>query len=235
VPTALPQLRRAQPISWLVPQRCQTQGFREGAALATVANMGEPTRGATRLARAAAFGVAVLTIAVGAHVSAGGALPSMTVLAVLSLPLMMAAVVLTSRRCGLALLLGSMAAAQVLLHPTLMALAAQVPGDMSDQMGAASASAMGGQAMAPIDGRSVTMTSAHVIATVVTTLLLARGEQALWQLVSRLLPALPSEPTVVGCGPLQAPAPASAPALAPSLVSGGLGLRGPPVRVVAAD
>jgi hypothetical protein len=209
-------------------------GFRGGTALGTLANMDVPTRGATRMARAAAFGVAVLTIAVGAHVAGGGALPSMTVLALLAIPVTVAAVALTSRRCGLALMLGSMAAAQVLLHQTLMALAAQVPGDMAGQMSTASASAMGGQAMAHTDGRSVTMTAAHVVATVVTALLLARGEQALWQLVSRLLPALPSEPTVVGCGPLQTPALVSVPALAPSLVSGGLGLRGPPVHVAAA-
>jgi hypothetical protein len=69
---------------------------------------------------------------------------------------------------------------------------------------------------------------------VVTALLLARGEQALWQLVSRLLPALPSEPVVVGCRPLRIPALVSVPALRPSVASSGLGLRGPPVRLVAA-
>ena len=196
--------------------------------------MGEPTRGATRLARAATFGVAVLTIAAGAHVSAGGALPSVTVLALLVVPVTVAALAVTSRRCGLALLLGSMGAAQVILHQTLMALTTQVPSDMASQMSAHPAAAMGGQAMAQADGRSVTMTAAHVLATVVTAFLLARGEQALWQLVSRMLPALPSEPIVLGHGCPQTPALVSVPALAPSLVSGGLGLRGPPVRLVAA-
>jgi hypothetical protein len=210
----------------------EDQGFRGGAALGTLGGMCAPTRGATRLARAAAFGVAVLTIAAGAHVAGGGALPSMTVLALLAIPVAMAAVALTSRRCGLALLLGSMAAAQVLLHETLAALAPPVPSDMSDQMSAASA--MGGHAMAQADGRSITMTAAHVVATAVTALLLARGEQALWQLVSRLLPALPGEPIAVGHERPQTPALASVPALAPSLVSGGVGLRGPPVRLVAA-
>jgi hypothetical protein len=193
-----------------------------------------PTRGATRVARAAAFGVAVLTIAAGAHVAGGGALPSMTVLALLAIPVTVAAAALTSRRCGLGLLLGSMAAAQLLLHETLMALAAPVPGGMSEQMSATSAAAMGGHAMANADGRSVTMTAAHAVATVVTALVLARGEQALWLLVSRLLPTLPGEPIVVGHGRPQAPAPASVPVMVRSLVSGGVGLRGPPVRLVAA-
>jgi hypothetical protein len=196
--------------------------------------MGAPTRGATRLARAAAFGVAVLTIAAAAHVSAGGALPSMTVLGLLAIPVTVAALAVTSRRCGLALLLGSMGAAQVLLHQTLMALTDQVPSDLASPTSAHSAAAMGGQAMAHADGRSVTMTATHVVATVVTAFLLARGEQALWQLVSRLLPALPSEPVALGHGCPQTPALVSVPAWAPSLVSGGLGLRGPPVRLVAA-
>jgi hypothetical protein len=210
------------------------QGFRGGAALGTLVGMCAPTRGATRWARAAAFGVGVLTIAAGAHVAGGDALPSLTVLALLAIPVTVAAFALTSRRCGLALLLGSMAAAQVLLHQTLMALATPVPGDMPGQMSATSASAMGGHAMAQAEGRSFTMTAAHVVATVVTAWLLARGEQALWQLVSRLLPALPGESVVVGHGCPQTPAPADVPALVPSLVSGGVGLRGPPVRLVAA-
>jgi len=105
---------------------------------------------------------------------------------------------------------------------------------MADQM--SPASAMGGHAMAsaPAGGWSIAMTAAHVVATAVTALLLARGEQALWQLVSRLLPALPSEPVVVGCRPLQTPALLSVPASAPSMASGGLGLRGPPVCLAAA-
>jgi hypothetical protein len=162
----------------------------------------------------------------------------MTVLALLAIPVTVVALTVTSRRCGPALLLGSMAAAQVLLHESLMALAVQVPGDMAGQMSEASAAAMGGQAMggqvmAQADGRSLAMTAAHLVATVVTALILARGEQALWQLCSRLLPSLPSEPVAVGHGPLQAPVLVSVPALAPSLVSGGLGLRGPPVLLVA--
>jgi hypothetical protein len=158
----------------------------------------------------------------------------MTVFALLAIPVMVAALAVTGRRCGLGLLLGSMGAAQVVLHQTLMALTAQAPIDMASSMSGHSAAAMGGQTMAQADGRSPMMTAAHVIATVVTALLLARGEQALWQLVSRLLPALPSEPIVVGDGCLQTPALVSAPALAHSLVSGGVGLRGPPVRLVAA-
>ena len=195
--------------------------------------MDAPTRGAARLARAASFGVATLALAAGAHVAAGGGLPSMTVLAVLAVPVMVAAMALTGRRCGPVLLLASMAGAQVLLHETLEALTAQVPSDMAGQMSTASA-AMGGHAMAHAGGWSVAMTAAHVAATLVTALLLARGEQALWQLVSRLLPRLPGDPVVVGSRPRRAPALVSVPALAPSVASGGPGLRGPPVRFVAA-
>ncbi len=214
-----------------------------------LAGMRTPTRGATRLARAAAFGVVTLALATGAHVAAGGALPSMMVLALLVVPLMMAALVLTSRRCGPVLLLGSLTAAQVVLHESLMALTSHVPVDMfpaelgahhgaqalvSGPASAHSASAMGGAAVAVAGGWSVTMQVAHVLATLVTALLLARGEQALWQLAARLLPALPSMPRLPGCAPLQAAVLLSVPALRPSVVSGGPGLRGPPARFSAA-
>ena len=66
-----------------------------------------------------------------------------------------------------------------------------------------------------------------------TALLLASGEQALWQLVSRLFLALPSEPAAVGCTPRLRSALASVPVLTPSVVSGGPGLRGPPGRFSA--
>ena len=196
-----------------------------------VTAMGTPTRGATRIARAAAFGVATLTLATGAHILAGGALPSLMVLASLTLPLTTAAVLLTSRRCGPLLLLGSLATAQVLLHETLMTLAAHAPGDLTP-------AGLGGHHGAHVstpgaDGWSVAMTAAHVVATVVTALVLARGEQALWQLVSRLLPTLPRIPRVLSCGPRQAPALLSLPVFRPSLVSGGSGLRGPPAGFVA--
>ena len=217
-----------------------------------VTAMGAPTRGATRIARAAAFGLATLTLATGAHTLAGGALPSLMVLGSLALPLTVAAVILTSRRCGPLLLLGSLAAAQVILHETLMELAAHGPGGLtpnglgahhgvhavpSGLTSAHSASAMdsmmGGAPMPGAGGWSVTMTAAHVVATVATALVLARGEQALWQLVSRLLPTLPRIPRLLSCGPRQSPVLLSVPALRPSLVSGGWGLRGPPVGFVA--
>jgi hypothetical protein len=137
-------------------------------------------------------------------------------------------------RCSPVLLLASMAGAQVLLHETLMALTAELPVDMAGQMSPASASAMGGPAMAQADGWSVTMTPAHVVAAAATALLLARGEQALWQLVCRLLPALPSASVVVRQGCLQSLGLVSLPALRPSVASSGLGLPGPPVDLVAA-
>ena len=88
---------------------------------------------------------------------------------------------------------------------------------MTGQMSSAFASAMGGHVMAQARGWSVTKTAAHVVATVTTALLLASGKQALWQLVSRLLPALPSEPVEVGSRPLVRSALVSVPSLVPSV------------------
>jgi hypothetical protein len=239
-----------------VPGRLPPQGDPSNSSvlfeiqqMCMLAVMRTPTRGATRLARAAAFGVVTLALASGAHVAAGGALPSMMVLALLAVPLMMAALVLTSRRCGPVLLLGSLTAAQVLAHEVLMALTSHVPVAMfpaelgahhgaqalvSGQMSAHSASALEGAAVGVAGGWSVTMQVAHVLATLVTALLLARGEQALWQLAARLLPALPGKPLMPGDAPLRAAVLVSVPALRPSVVSGGPGLRGPPVRFAAA-
>lgn len=192
------------------------------------------------MARAAAFGVVTLALATGAHVLGGGAMPSMLVLALLTGPLTLAAVVLTRRRCGSVLLVGALSAAQVILHET-MALASHVPGDAfpvgpGAQHGAhALASGQVSTHWSGADGWSVTMKAAHVVATLVTALLLARGEQVLWRLASRLLPVLPSELLLVGGGPLRSAVLASVPALRPSVVSGGQGLRGPPVRLAAAD
>jgi hypothetical protein len=205
--------------------------------------MDAPTRGTTRIARACAFGMTTLALAAGAHVVAGGALPSMTVLTLLAVPVAVAALALTSRRCGPVVMLVSLTGAQVLLHETLMALAARGSGGMAVQMSTSSSGAIGDFAMSPlamshsvvpVDGWSVAMTATHLLATVVTALLLARGEQALWQLVARLLPTLPCIPRLPGCGPRQAPVLLSVPALRPCLVSGGSGLRGPPARFAAA-
>jgi len=210
--------------------------------------MDTPTRGAMRLARAAAFGVSTLVLTMGAHAAAGGVLPSMWVLVALALPLTMAAVLLTGRRCGPAVLLGSLATAQVLLHEAFMALSAHasvamssadlgaqqgVHAMLSGQVSAHVASAMGDAAVSTVGDRSFTMQAAHVVATVITALVLARGERALWQIVSRLLPTLPGRSLVPGYESLQAAVLVSVPVLRPTLVSGGIGLRGPPVRFAA--
>lgn len=214
--------------------------------------MTEPDRGATRIARAAAFGVATLTLATGAHVSAGGATPSLMVLTGLSLPLIMAAIILTGRRCGPLAVLLALSAGQVLLHEALTMFSSRGSDElltaaagvqhaghalMAGPMWAHSAATNGfGAGTVPIAGApmagagdwSLTMMAMHAVATVVTALLLARGEQALWQLVARLLPTLPCTPRLISCGPRQAPVLLSVPAVRPSLVSCGSVLRGPP-------
>jgi hypothetical protein len=185
--------------------------------------------------------VATLALAIGAHVSAGGALPSLTVLAFLTLPLAMMSVVMTGRRCGALLLLGSMTAAQLALHQTLMAVTGPTSAEMAAQMSAGAGFATSDSSMAQTmatqalaSGWSLAMTATHVCATVVAALLLARCEQALWQLVSRLLPVLATEPILTRWSALPIPALFAMPALAHSEMSGGRGLRGPPARFTVA-
>ena len=194
--------------------------------------MDAPTRGATRLARAASFGVATLALAAGSHVAAGGGLPSMTILAILAIPVTMAAMALTGRRCGPVLLLASMAGAQVLLHETLEALTAQVPADPADHLSAArfrdgrARHGPGRRLVGHDDGGA---RGGHrrggLAACAGRAGLVAAGLQT---------PAgAPSDPAVVGSRPHRSAAPVSVPALVPSVVSGGQGLRGPPARLVA--
>jgi hypothetical protein len=88
------------------------------------------------------------------------------------------------------------------------------------------------QAMAGevVSAWSLSMTATHLVATVVAALLLARCEQAVWQLVSRLLPVLATEPVLTRWSALPTPALVVMPALPRSEMSGGSGLRGPPSR-----
>jgi hypothetical protein len=221
--------------------------------------MTAPTRGVTRIARAAAFGVATLTLATVAHVSAGGGTPSVLVLTGLSLPVIVVALILTSRRCGPLALLGVLAAGQVILHEALMTLSShgsgQIPMSVAGAQhaahtlmtgpmhtaattGFAAGGTMAGAPMAsvPMAGAgdwSLSMMAVHAVATILTALLLARGEQALWRLVARLLPTLLRIPRLLSCGPRQTPVLLSVPAVQPSLVSCGSGLRGPPAGFLA--
>ena len=76
------------------------------------------------------------------------------------------------------------------------------------------------------------MLAAHVIATLLTAVVMARGEAALWALADRIVPR--SLPSLVPLAVEARPAGAPAAGFGPVVVwwAGGSSPRGPPVRVV---
>jgi hypothetical protein len=149
-----------------------------------------PTTGWARLLRASAFGTASLLLAGLAHLVGGGELPDPGLGLLLIAATGMVAVVVTARRCRLPMLLTVLGAEQLLLHALL---------DSSEPVAACAQPAVhGGMVCLPVTGPaavavghslSLVMFSAHVLATVLTAWLLARGEAALWRLADRVVRA----------------------------------------------
>lgn len=130
----------------------------------------------------AAF-VAMLTvgIAAGSHVLGGGAAPHPLTLLILSVLTAIPVHLLSGRRFGFGLLLVLLGSGQFAIHHLLMAIASMQPGghphDLAHQAAAA-----------PSDGPGMIL--AHLIATVLTSLLLAYGDALLWALWTLLRPLL---------------------------------------------
>src|SRR5690606_5662165 len=79
-------------------------------------------RGKARMARAAVFGVVAVALAAAAHVSAGGAVPSLPVLALLSVFAGWPGVAITGRRLRALPTVGVLLGLAALLHEAFMAL-----------------------------------------------------------------------------------------------------------------
>lgn len=143
-----------------------------------------------RLARAAAFAVVCLGLAVLAHVFAGGSVPVPSVLSGFALSFA-AALALAARERGFWTVAGLLTAVQVVLHlqftashgaaDLLPALEPLAPGCL-DLLPGASAHGHAGSGLVPGLGMLVL----HSFAVVLTALWLARGEAALWALLRRL-------------------------------------------------
>lgn len=138
-----------------------------------------------RSARAGALTLVTVVLAAGAHASAGGSLPSLWVLLALTLPTFGAAFALAGRRPSTPITLVALAASQFLLHQGFAALAGE---GCSTHHVVVTACASTPHA----HGSGVGMLAAHVLATAVTGILLARGEQALFALADRLAWRLPA-------------------------------------------
>lgn len=165
-----------------------------------------PVAGWRRAARAAGLGGASLGLGVTAHAAGGGVLPHAPGLVVLTVPVLLAAVLLTGRRLRLPAIVAVLGLEQWGLHQALGLLSPSVGSDCAVVGPAHHVGAMvcAGPAAAPDPmshaGSGWLMLLTHAVATLVVAVVLARGEAALWRVTARLRRAwsLLHEPVVLG-------------------------------------
>lgn len=147
-----------------------------------------------RLPRAAALTAAMFTLAAGAHVFAGGTLPEPGIAAGLWALTLAPVMMLTGVRISAPVMAVTLGSAQIILHGAFNALS--VSAGFTPVVGAhfhgtgsslpAAASLMAGHTVEP----GILMVVVHAGATLLTALVLARGEAALWALAGWLRPLL---------------------------------------------
>jgi hypothetical protein len=150
--------------------------------------------------RSAVVTVFVLGLAAAAHMGAGGRLPPLPLLVLFAVLVMAPVIALSRRRLSLPVLGGVLATGQTILHLAFTSLSG--PGTQCGPAGLAAHShhqpeavpdcvLTGATGIADTVSSGVGsggMTSAHVLATALTALFLARAEAALWQLRAWLRP-----------------------------------------------
>lgn len=179
-----------------------------------------------RLLRTAALAGSTLSLAAAAHVSAGGLLPPAPVLAACTSLLVLAIIILTRWKLKTPVLGMVLAGGQGLLHSVMSAfpptaavgpaLPAVAPGTHHHPLIGSGALLPAGQDMHPhlVWDLGPAMITAHLGATVLTALLLAKGESALWALATWLRPVLFLAPVLfVPALAALVPAPPRAPVL----------------------
>lgn len=145
-----------------------------------------------RLSRAVVLATSVLFLAAGAHLAGGGSLPDplivLGLLALVTLPV----IALAGRKISTPAMFAVLAAGQLGLHEAFASLSTSTSGAPALAPSAAHVhvltllAARGPGQQVHTD--TALMLLAHTIATVLTSLLLARGEAALWALLAWLSP-----------------------------------------------
>jgi hypothetical protein len=158
-------------------------------------------RASFRLFRTGLIGSVVLGLAVGGHLAGGGLLPALSVLGALCAVTVVPVAVLTRFRLSFPVLTGVVGAGQLWLHWAFDALSAGASSEVPTALLAGHADhaatsavhetlAVAGAAPAHAAAPDSFMFASHAVATLVTALLLARGEQALAVLAGWLEPLL---------------------------------------------
>lgn len=147
--------------------------------------------------RSAALSVTIVALAAGAHVLGGGQLPAAPVLFALLALTGLATTLATRFKLGFPALAALLGAGQLGLHEAFTAfspLSVAVPGQSGHHLGT-------GSAVPGIEAGAVhlheldaplgwLMLTGHVLASAASAMVLAKGEQALWQLAAWLRPLL---------------------------------------------
>ena len=148
--------------------------------------------------RSAAITLVIVLLASGAHVFGGGSLPTAPVLLALLALTGLATTLATRFKLNFVAMAALLGASQLMLHEAFTALA---PIDVAAPAGSHH---LGTETVPTLDPAThlhelgttfgVLMLVAHVLATIASAALLAKGEDALWQLAAWLRPlvALPS-------------------------------------------
>lgn len=151
--------------------------------------------------RAGVVTALVIGIAAAAHTGAGGHLPAVPLMALLTALIMAPVTALSRRRISLPVLAAILATGQGFLHSAFSALSGQGQGcgpagiaahshhqEMVVPECATAAPADLAEAAFATGSGPTAMTAAHVLATALTVLALGRAEAALWQLRAWLRP-----------------------------------------------
>ncbi|MBT1001424.1 hypothetical protein KIH31_02305 [Paenarthrobacter sp. DKR-5] len=152
-----------------------------------------------RLLRTAAVAVPMFLLAAGAHMLAGGALPALPVVAAMLALTAFPVIILTRAKLGPAVMVCLLGASQFALHAGLDRLSSarsftpSAGGHLHTAMPVSGS--MPGMDLAspgalehPAAGSGFAMLALHAAATLITALLLTRGEAALWALAAWLRP-----------------------------------------------
>lgn len=165
------------------------------------------TSRSARIARASATAVVVFSLAAGAHLAGGSALPNPLILTGLGMITLLAVTVLARRKLPLTGVLAVIAAGQVLLHEafsTLTTTAACIPATRNhfgpQQVHCAPAGVLE-HAHGAVLFESPVMMGTHAAAVVATALMLSHGETAL-ELALQWFRPLSTLPRVPTCPPL---------------------------------
>lgn len=143
-----------------------------------------------RFPRAVAFTAAMVALAAGAHVLAGGILPQPAIVAGIVALVLAPVTMLSKTQINAPAMIGLLGSSQLVLHSAFDAFsvsASFTPAagtHVHDAVAPAAAALMPGHAAAP----GALMLALHAAATLATALVLAKGEAAVWALAAWLRP-----------------------------------------------